>query len=71
MEINAWLVLVEKLGNHLKDVNVLQDISSLEHVVKKLIQADVLLSLTHFGMVHNVYAMKDLMLSDYNVYVME
>lgn len=71
MEINAWHVQVEKLGNRLKDVNVQQDISSLEHVVKKLIQIDVLMCLTHFGMVYNVFVMKDLMLLGYNVLVME
>lgn len=71
MEINAWHVQVEKLGNRLKDVNVQQDISSLEHVVKKLIQIDVHMCLTHFGMVYNVFVMKDLMLLGYNVLVME
>lgn len=59
MVINVYHVVVEEFGNHLWDVNVLQDISLPVQDAKNSIVKDVNLYLMHSGMVNNAFVIKD------------
>ena len=59
MVINVYHVVVEEFGNHLWDVNVLQDISLQVQDAKNSIVKNVNLYLMLFGMVNNVFVIKD------------
>jgi len=59
MVINVYHVVVEEFGNHLLDVNVLQDISLPVQDAKNSIVKNVNLYLMQSGMANNAFVIKD------------
>ena len=71
METSVWLVQEEKGGNLSLVVFAQLAHSLLDQDAKESMKPDVPSFLILSGMVFNVFAMKDLMLLDYNVLAME